>query len=93
MGVARGCRHGPGASSLCIILPPCGLKHRLLVQTLAYSLAELSSAYPTSGGLYYWAFMTAPPKYKKASTLSSVSRGAARNLCEDRSRAMWLPGL
>ncbi|KAI0338005.1 amino acid transporter [Trametopsis cervina] len=36
-------------------------------QPLVYSLAELSSAYPTSGGLYYWAFMTAPPKYKKLS--------------------------
>ncbi|KAJ3549968.1 hypothetical protein NM688_g5123 [Phlebia brevispora] len=34
-------------------------------QPLAYSLAELSSAYPTSGGLYHWAYMTAPPKYKK----------------------------
>ncbi|TBU31322.1 amino acid transporter [Dichomitus squalens] len=33
-------------------------------QFLAYSLAELSSAYPTSGGLYYWAYMTTPPKYK-----------------------------
>lgn len=36
-------------------------------QFLAYSLAELSSAYPTSGGLYYWAYMTAPPKYKMLS--------------------------
>ncbi|KAF7795625.1 hypothetical protein EIP86_006790 [Pleurotus ostreatoroseus] len=35
-------------------------------QPLAYSLAELSSAYPTSGGLYHWAYMTAPPKYKKS---------------------------
>ena len=24
------------------------------LQWLVYSLAELSSAYPTSGGLYYW---------------------------------------
>ena len=34
-------------------------------QPLAYSLAELSSAYPTSGGLYYWAYVTAAPRYKK----------------------------
>ncbi|KZV97072.1 amino acid transporter [Exidia glandulosa HHB12029] len=33
-------------------------------QFLVYSLAELSSAYPTSGGLYYWTYMTAPPKWK-----------------------------
>ncbi|PSR80619.1 hypothetical protein PHLCEN_2v6688 [Hermanssonia centrifuga] len=33
-------------------------------QFLAYSLAELASAYPTSGGLYYWAYMTAAPRYK-----------------------------
>ncbi|KAI0701071.1 amino acid transporter [Cytidiella melzeri] len=39
----------------------------LMGQPLAYSLAELASAYPTSGGLYYWAFMTASPKYKKLS--------------------------
>ncbi|EKM57619.1 uncharacterized protein PHACADRAFT_251336 [Phanerochaete carnosa HHB-10118-sp] len=36
-------------------------------QPLAYSLAELASAYPTSGGLYYWAYMTAAPRYKKLS--------------------------
>ncbi|KAH8101637.1 amino acid transporter [Cristinia sonorae] len=33
-------------------------------QFLVYSLAELSSAYPTSGGLYYWAYMTASPRWK-----------------------------
>ena len=37
---------------------------QLVLQPLAYALAELSSAYPTSGGLYYWAYMTAAPKYK-----------------------------
>ncbi|KIP06824.1 hypothetical protein PHLGIDRAFT_19368 [Phlebiopsis gigantea 11061_1 CR5-6] len=36
-------------------------------QPLVYALAELSSAYPTSGGLYYWAFMTASTRYKKLS--------------------------
>ncbi|KIP04158.1 hypothetical protein PHLGIDRAFT_120946 [Phlebiopsis gigantea 11061_1 CR5-6] len=39
----------------------------LMGMNLVYSLAELASAYPTSGGLYYWAFMTAPPRYKKLS--------------------------
>ena len=41
-----------------------GSLNSLPLQPLAYSLAELSSAYPTSGGLYYWAFMTASPRYK-----------------------------
>jgi len=36
-------------------------------QFLVYSLAELSSAYPTSGGLYYWAYMTATPRWKMIS--------------------------
>ncbi|KAH7103349.1 amino acid transporter [Auriculariales sp. MPI-PUGE-AT-0066] len=33
-------------------------------QFLVYSLSELASAYPTSGGLYYWTYMTAPPRWK-----------------------------
>ncbi|EIN03859.1 amino acid transporter [Punctularia strigosozonata HHB-11173 SS5] len=36
-------------------------------QFLVYSLAELSSAYPTSGGLYYWAYMTASPRWRMLS--------------------------
>lgn len=36
----------------------------IMGQFLTYSLAELSSAYPTSGGLYYWTYMTAPPRWK-----------------------------
>lgn len=31
---------------------------------VAYSMAEISSAYPTSGGLYYATAMLSPPKYK-----------------------------
>jgi hypothetical protein len=34
-------------------------RHRKLI-----TRARLSSAYPTSGGLYYWAYMTAAPRYK-----------------------------
>ncbi|KAI6102824.1 amino acid transporter [Pisolithus sp. B1] len=33
-------------------------------QTLALSLAEICSKYPTSAGAYYWCFRLASPKYK-----------------------------
>ncbi|KAJ9154758.1 Amino acid permease [Pleurostoma richardsiae] len=37
----------------------------LLIMSMVFSLAELSSAYPTAGGLYYWTYKAAPPKLKK----------------------------
>ncbi|KAG9308658.1 amino acid transporter [Chiua virens] len=36
----------------------------LLTQTLALSLAEICSKYPTSAGAYYWCYRLAPPQYK-----------------------------
>ncbi|KIK79789.1 hypothetical protein PAXRUDRAFT_36350 [Paxillus rubicundulus Ve08.2h10] len=36
----------------------------VLTQTLALSLAEICSKYPTSGGAYYWCFRLAPLRYK-----------------------------
>lgn len=32
--------------------------------TVACSLAELSSAAPTAGGLYFWTFKYAPPRWR-----------------------------
>ncbi|KAF9228213.1 amino acid transporter [Gyrodon lividus] len=36
----------------------------ILTQTLALSLAEICSKYPTSAGAYYWCFRLTPPRYK-----------------------------
>ncbi|KAF8838089.1 amino acid transporter [Paxillus ammoniavirescens] len=36
----------------------------VLTQTLAFSLAEICSKYPTSAGAYYWCFRLAPLRYK-----------------------------
>ena len=33
-------------------------------ETLAVSLAEICSKYPTSAGAYYWAFRLASPRYR-----------------------------
>ncbi|GFH21792.1 amino acid carrier 1 [Haematococcus lacustris] len=32
---------------------------------IALSTAELVSAFPTSGGYYYWSFMLAPHKHRR----------------------------
>ncbi|EFX04896.1 amino acid permease [Grosmannia clavigera kw1407] len=37
------------------------------IMTMVFSIAEMSSAMPTAGGLYYWTFKCAPPKLKKVS--------------------------
>ena len=34
------------------------------IVAIGYSMAELASAIPTSGGLYYWTYHYAPPKWK-----------------------------
>ena len=36
----------------------------LFTLSVAASMAELASAYPTSGALYYYAYMLAPPRAK-----------------------------
>ena len=35
------------------------------VMFIAFSLSELASAAPTSGGLYYWTFKYASPRYRR----------------------------
>jgi hypothetical protein len=37
----------------------------LIVMCVAASLGEITSVYPTSGGVYYQTFMLAPPSYRK----------------------------
>lgn len=36
----------------------------LFIVSIGYSMSELASAIPTSGGLYYWTYYYAPPKWK-----------------------------
>ena len=45
-----------------------------MLQWLVYSLAELSSAYPTSGGLYYWFAAAALPNEISVSDLCGFLR-------------------
>lgn len=52
-----------------------------LIMFVGLALAELASAAPTSGGLYFWTWTFSPPKYKKvlswlvgyANTLGSIA--------------------
>ncbi|CAA7270613.1 unnamed protein product [Cyclocybe aegerita] len=37
----------------------------VLIMSIAFSMAELASAAPTTGGLYYWSFKFSSPKYQK----------------------------
>ncbi|KAI1113251.1 amino acid permease [Nemania sp. NC0429] len=39
----------------------------LIILCVAYSLGEITSVYPTAGGVYYQAFMLAPPSYRRLS--------------------------
>lgn len=36
----------------------------LIILCVAFSLGEITSVYPTSGGVYYQTFMLAPPSYR-----------------------------
>ncbi|KAH7342012.1 APC amino acid permease [Rhizoctonia solani] len=53
----------------------------ILIMFVGLALAELASAAPTSGGLYFWTWTFSPPRYKKvlswlvgyANTLGSVA--------------------
>ncbi|KAG9103795.1 GABA-specific high-affinity permease [Ceratobasidium sp. 370] len=61
------------ASSLVYALPYGGpvslvwgwVVASLFVCCVALAMAELASAAPTSGGLYYWAWTFSPPQYRK----------------------------
>jgi amino acid transporter len=37
----------------------------VLIMFVGLALAELASAAPTSGGLYFWTWTFSPPRYKK----------------------------
>ncbi|KUJ17104.1 amino acid permease [Mollisia scopiformis] len=39
----------------------------IFIHTMVFSLAELGSAYPTAGGLYYWTYLLAPKGIKAIS--------------------------
>ncbi|EXJ62640.1 hypothetical protein A1O7_03078 [Cladophialophora yegresii CBS 114405] len=59
----------------------------LLSLTVAYSFAEMCSAYPTAGGQYSWVAILAPPKYARGSAFVTgwfmctgiVAMGAVNN--------------
>lgn len=61
------------ASSLVYALPYGGpvsmvwgwLAASTLIMFVGLALAELASAAPTSGGLYFWTWTFSPPQYKK----------------------------